>query len=351
MSDNILKQVEDVANVEKDVPVGYVRIRMSTKGKYGAPEFLHIRNFSVEEALELGSIAQDELPIKVTNLLQRIILEKDIDISNFYEQEVAELLIHFYTAFYSSTLKDVAYEVTDTDKEWMKNNVYQGKETDDYKNWERGVETGKVKPQYDIDLNAVEYYIVPENAKQFIKYSNGNFNCVFQYPRFGDTALLQKALKEHFRQQDAQMRPLYEIYKRKQDAEERFRRGENVAIDSIPTLNEDDEKAVRAYELEKTSFIIQNMKGMYLKELMGTDISDRPLSERIEIAKDPRIDFSTYQTVADTFTKLQIGPVPKVKIVNPVTGLLQEIDHPFRTLELLAAIKHYRPDNANIEFI
>lgn len=351
MSDEVLSQVEKVASVEKEIPPGYQRIVMSTNGKYGAPAVLHVRNFSVEEALELGSISQEELPIKINKLLQKIILEPDVNIEKFYEQEVSELCIHFYAAFYSNKLKDIKYTITDEDKEWMKNNVFQGKESAEYQNWLRGVETNKVSLTYEIDLNQVQYYRIPDDAKKFIKYKNKDFTCLFQYPRFGDTALLQKAVKEKFRTQDRQFGPLYETYKRKQDAEERLRRGENVAIDQIPYLNEEDLQAVRAYELEKTTYIISMMKGLYLVEINGNDISNKPLSERVELAKDPRIDFSTYQTISDTFNKLQIGPVPKVKIVNPITNMVQEIDHPFRCLELLTSIRNYRSDDATIEFV
>lgn len=351
MSDETLSQVESIASVEKEIPPGYQRIVMSTKGKYGAPAVLHVRNFSVEEALELGSISQEELPIKINKLLQKIILEPDVNIEKFYEQEVAELCIHFYATFYSNKLKDLKYTVTDEDKEWMKNNVFQGKESAEYQNWLRGIETNKINPTYEIDLNRVEYYGIPDNAKKFIKYKNKDFTCLFQYPRFGDTALLQKAVKEKFRTQDRQFGPLYETYKRKQDAEERLRRGENIAIDQIPYLDAEDLQAVKAYELEKTTYIISMMKGLYLVEIDGQDISDKPLSERVELAKDPRIDFSTYQTISDTFNKLQIGPVSKVKIVNPITNMLQEIEHPFRCLELLTSIRNYRSDDAVIEFV
>lgn len=349
--DVYLKAVENTAEMEKNVPAGYQRIFMSTRGKYGAPEVFHVRNFTVEEALELGSIAPEELPIKVTDLLQKIILEKDVDVKRFYEPEVAEFMIHFYQSFYGNILKEQKYEVTDKDKEWMKNNVYGGKETSEYLNWIRGIENGQVKLHYDIDLRYIKFYSLPEKPTSKIKYKNGNFTCVFQYPRFGDTALLQRAIKEKFRAQDRQFGPLYETYKRKQDAEARLRKGENVAIDSIPYLDQDDMEAVKGYELEKTSYIISMMKGLYLVELNGEDVSEKDLSERVEIAKDPRIDFSTYQTVAENFNKLKIGPIPEIEITNPVSGELTKVDHPFRSLELLAAIKDYKPDNASIEFI
>ena len=352
MEDLILPQVEAAAKIEMQVPPGYQRIQMSTRGKYGAPAVLHIRNFTVEEALALGSIAQDELPIKINALLQAIILEKDVDVSKFYEAEVSELCIHFYEAFYSNTLKEIEYAITEADKEWMIREVYKGKRTAEYQNWLRGVETGQIRHTYDIDLRTVQYYKVPEEVHKFIKYKRDDgFECWFQYPRFGDSAILQKSLKEKFRQQDAVMGPLYKIYKNRQDAEARLRRGENIAIEQIPDLDADDEKAVRQYELEKTAYIITTMKGMYLYKFNGEDVSGKDLAERIELAKDPRIDFSLYQTVSDAFGKVEIGPVPKVKITNPISGAIEEIDHPFRPLDLLAAIKHYKSDNASIELV
>jgi len=347
---SILQLVEETAAIETNVPAGYQRIVMSTMGKYGAPQVLHIRNFSVEEALELGSIAQDEIPIKITSLLQRLIYEEDVDIRTFYEQEVSELCIHFYQAFYSHQLKDIKYTPDEEDKKWVLENIYKNQNGADYQNWLRGVENGQIPLNYDIDLNRVRYFKIPDNPKKFIRYKRGNFECKFQYPRFGDTALLQKAIQEKFRTEDRQIGPLYDIFKKKRDAEQRRLRGENVAVENLPDLNPDDVQVVRKYELDKTSYTIQQMKGLYLVEFNGEDISGRPLSERVEIAKDPRIDFSMYQTVQECFNKLEIGPYSKITIANPINGLPKEIDHPFRSLELLAAIKDYRPDDSVIEF-
>ena len=208
-----LSQLETSIQSDNNIPPGYQKIFLSTQGKYGAPASLHIRNFSVEEALELGSIAQEEIPIKVTKLLQSIILEKDVDIGKFYEQEVAELCLRFYASFYSRTMKDLTYEVDEQDRLWMKNEVYGGQESAEYQNWLRGIETGKIKQTFEINLDTIQYYAIPEDVKKFIKYKNKDFNCVFQYPRFGDTVLLQKALKDKFRAEDRQFGPLYEVYK------------------------------------------------------------------------------------------------------------------------------------------
>lgn len=350
--ESLLSQVEAFTENENKVPPGYQRIVMSTGGLYGAPKILHCRNFTVQEALDLGAIAQDEIPVKVTKLLQNLIYEEDVKVDDFYESEMAEFCIKFYLSFYGTKVPEQTYTPTEKDKKWMLDNIYQGKDCAEYQNWLRGVENGRIPFTFELDLRQVQYYQLPEKPHTKIRFKNprSGLNCVFSYPRFGDAALLQKAVDEKFRIKDKQFGPLYEIFKRKQDAEERLRKGENVAIDQIPYLDKEDEKAIKAYELEKSSYIIELMKGLYLRELDGVDVSDKSLSERVELAKDHRIDFSSYQTVAENFSKLEIGPIPKIRIVNPVTGILEEIDHPFRTLELLAYIKNYKSDDSVIEF-
>lgn len=350
MADEILQKVENISK-DGELPPGYVRIDMSTKGLYGAPASFHVRNFSTEEAMSLGMVSTEELPVRIVNELQKLIYEKDVKISDFLEQEVSEFMIHFYINFYQTTLRDIKYAPTKEDKEWVLKTIYKGVESAEYNNWLRGIENGQIPVLYDLDLRKVQYYDVGNKAKNKVNYKKGNFSCVFQYPKFGDVVLLQKTIKEKFRAQDRQFGPLYETYKRKQEAEQRLRNGENVDIDAIPYIQAEDMDAIRAYELEKTAYIVSLMKGMYLYEIDGKDIHNLPLSERVEVAKDSRIDYPAYQMVSEAFKNLEIGPYHKVPFINPITQLPGEIEYPFRPLDMLAAIENYRPDDATIEYI
>lgn len=349
--ESMVKTIENLSDLEGKCPPGYERIIMSTGGLYGAPNVLHIRNFSVEEALQLGMVSQEDLPIKIVSLLQNIIFEENVKVANFYDGEVAELMIKFYKTFYQSIMRDVKYDITKKDAEWAKETIFKGQDSPEYRNWIRGCKIGKIPLTYDIDLNQVKYYDVGDKAHDLIKATKNGFEFIFQYPRFGDAAILQKAVKEEFRAEDRQFGPLYETYRRKRDMEDALRRGEDVDPANIPYIEPDDLNAVRAYETKKTSYIISQMKGMYLHSIGGKDVSQLPLSERIEIAKDSRYDFSLYQMISEKLNKMEVGPIPKITIINPITHAVEEVDHPFRTLDLLAAIKNYRSDNTVIESI
>lgn len=354
MAEEIKTELIHIEELAKDanVPAGYVKIKMSSNGFGYAPRTFHVRDLSVEETLQLGMTAPEEIPIKFPALMDNLIYEEDVHVGNFMDGEVSELMIWFYVSFYQHALKDISYKIKKEDKEWALKNIYHGVDGPDYQNWLRGIERGDIPLKFDIDLYKIKFYKIDAPIKTTVKYTRKGFSAVFAYPRFGDAAILQKAVKDKFREQDAKIGPLYDIYKRKQDMESAIRRGEKIDQSNIPYLDEEDLNTARQYEIEKTVYTISLMKGMYLKEIDGRDVSDLPLSERVEIAKDARIDYPCYQTIQEAFKDMKVGPVPKVEITNPLTGEVEkDYDYPFRALELLTFIKNYRPDDSTVEYV
>ena len=337
----------------KDSPLGYYPIEMSSKGVYGAPKSFYVRNFSTEEALELGMVAQEDLPIKIIGMAQNLIYDNGANISNFLDSEVSEFLIKFYMTFYQHKLCDLEYVPTEKDKKFAAKELFSGEDSPEYQGWLRAVSNGKLKFKFDIDLNSVQYYDVDPSQPQpkRVKYTKNGFECTFAYPRFGDVVVIQKAIKDKFREQDRKWGPLYDKFKRKQDMENRYRKGEAIDPSTIEYIPEEDLQAVRKYEIEKTAYIVSLMKGLYLDSIEGRAVRDLPLEERIEIAKDPRIDYNAYQMVSDAFKDIKVGPKPTVKIHNPITGGMVDYDYTFRPLVLLAAIRNYKSDGATIEYI
>lgn len=355
MSDEVKTELIHIEELAADagVPAGYVKIKMSSNGFGYAPRTFHIKDLSVEETLRLGMTAPEEIPIKFPAIMDKLIYEDNVHVGDFMDGEVSELMIWFFVNFYQHQLKDIKYKITKKDKEWALKNIFHGVDGPEYQGWLRGVERGDIPLNFDIDLYKISFYKIEEPIKTTVEYNNGKgFTATFGYPRFGDATILQKAVKDKFREQDAKIGPLYDIYKRKQDMENAVKRGEKIDQSNIPYLDEEDLNTAREYEIEKTVYTISLMKGMYLRKINGQDVSDKPLSERVELAKDPRIDYPCYQMIQDAFKDMKVGPVPKVEIVNPISGEVEkDYDYPFRALELLTFIKNYRPDNATVKYV
>ena len=70
-----LGEAEKDVKAVSEVPAGYIEVKLSTRGKVGAPEVIHVRNFKVSDIIGLSMSTQMELPIRLTEILDDMILE------------------------------------------------------------------------------------------------------------------------------------------------------------------------------------------------------------------------------------------------------------------------------------
>ena len=80
------REVKEVSST----PDGYIEVKLSTKGKVGAPSVVHVRNFKVSEIISLSLSSNADLPIRLIDILNDMILE-DTDVFNWHEKEIEEL--------------------------------------------------------------------------------------------------------------------------------------------------------------------------------------------------------------------------------------------------------------------
>lgn len=353
MSD-ALQQAEALFTGEKDIPAGYSTIELSTEGRFKgrAPAKFHMRNFDVTETMKLGGMEKRDIPIKVPEMINELIYEDGVSINDFLEVEAAETMARFYASFYQTVIRDVDYTVTEEDKKWVLENVYKGVKEGPYQNWLLDLQKGAIKPTYDIDLTRLEFYDVPENVTGRVKWERGDFQCEFQFPRFGDSAIVQNAIMNEFGERDKRYGQTYQNFQKNQELDAAKKRGELVDPGAYTYIPESELREVRKYELEKTAYSLKLLKGLYLASVNGVDISDKKLTERVKIAEEePRIDYCCFQTVSEYFQNLKVGIKPEVTVKHPITGKMEKINHPFRALEILTLIRNFRPDGCNLTVV
>ena len=95
--EKVHKEIENTVNI----PPGYIKVNLSTKGYLGAPKEFYIRNMSTEDLLSMALTDDEDLPVKTYKMLQSLIYGDDVDIKDFHEAEVIETLVTLYRTFYS----------------------------------------------------------------------------------------------------------------------------------------------------------------------------------------------------------------------------------------------------------
>lgn len=360
MNEEEKKQVDDtIAQVkeEQSIPAGYVAIELSTKGKFGAPAKFHMRNFLTEDLVGLSLTDDDKVQLKVVEMLEKLVWEKDVKISNFHEKEVVETLIRLYRKFYQTKLKDVVWELTDEDKDVIAAEM-GGKENPQYKARIAAIERGDEKPLFDIDLTKLEFYDIDKekvtSTARVKRIVDGKeFIVEYTYPKYGDAVLLRNFMYElpEFKEGEKRYRAIRENVKFRQRMEQEWRDGRNVDLTRLPQFTEHDLEEFNKYEEKKAVFATRCVKALHLKTIDGVDISNLPLEKKLEYADDPRLDHYTFTKINELYENMKIGVNESIKAVDPYTRKVTSIKYPFRVLSVLQALRNNESDGASIEFV
>lgn len=342
---------DEESRVKEDIPNGYIPIELSTQGLVGAPARFHTRNFDTSDLMNLALSEDEELPEKVAKMLDNLILEKDVSVMQFHEQEVVEYLVRLYQAYYSTVLKEVDFPWNEEDLKYLKQTI--GSNSSEYETQISDLRAGRWVPKTDVDLALVETFdLDPESFKKdvYIKDRKSGFQAGFSFPRYGDVVILRNFLLKEFRDRDRQFASVKETLKFRRDAEERMRRGEEIAYSRLPNIPDTEKEKFKEYETEKSLFGVLAIKALHLVYFENQDVRNIPLKDRMEMAQDPRLDYKIMKTVNDYFDKLNIGLKKEVKMRNPFTQKFESRRYSFRLVDLLQAIKLYESDEYDIDF-
>lgn len=346
INEQVTEKIESMATI----PTSYIEIRLSTKGKLYAPEVFHIRNFTVEDLIGIAIVDDETLPIKILEMMQKIVWEKDVDVRKFHESEIKETLFTLYQTFYSPTLSGIEYTPTEKDMEFLAK-INGGKDSADYRDIERRLKNGEWKPKFELDLRQVNKFELPENFKKEARVTKKNgFSCKYAMPQYGDVLFIKEYVDQVFKAEDRKFERLGKMIQFEEDAQERFRKGENINLASIPSVSNDDRKAYNEYQMNKSACILVALRAIHLVEYNGQDVSEMSLEEKFEMAKDPELDYGTFKKVTDAFASVKIGLDPNVTILNPVTGGITPYEYDFRLFTVLEAIGNHDIDGVTIDF-
>lgn len=346
-----IKQARETLNSVVNAPDGYIEIHLSTRGKVsGAPAKFYIRNFSPEDLMRMGTANENDMPLKIIEILDGMIWNepgtpdnKKVTVKEFTLKEVVETLLDIYETFYTPVFANQTWIPTEEDYEFLKKR-YGGTDSEEYRSRVRALQSGEWKPQFDLDISKLKYYDVPDDFKSHVrvtrKFNGKDFSVKFRLPRYGDFVTLKFFIDEVYRKEDSRWASVSEILKNRQDALDAMKNGENINWRSIPNVTEGDRKGFEAYQDEKTQFAMTATKALYITEFDGQDVSQLPLEEKIDLARDPRIDYTSFQQAQKLFDSLKYGYVEEITVYDPIMEKIVTRNYTFQLNDLLQAISN-----------
>ena len=345
-----IEEAENEVNATMQVPPGYLEIRLTSNGKYGAPEVFHVKNFSTEDLVHLAVSDDSELPERTIEFLNSIIYE-DVDVASWHEKEVVETLFIIYKTFYQSSLLNLTWNYTPEDKEFLRNQYGNG--TAEFNNRIEALDNGTWAPVFDVDLNKVEFYPKIEQAKTRanIKKQSTGFSCIYSWPRYGDVVKIKKYMEIIYSKTDKDFERLQKIAQFRKQAEQQALDGKPVMLDRIQDLSKEERDKLRKYEEEKLNFMTTCLRAIQLKEIRGQDISNLELKDRIKFAQDPELDFATWKVINKKFNEeLEIGLKEEMTVLDPITNRYTTANITFPVFTLVQTIRDGELNGVDIDF-
>ena len=316
------------------VPAGYIEIRLSTKGKVGAPEVIHVRNFKISDVMALSMSGPSDLPARLINILNDVILE-DVDVSLWHEKEIEELMVYIFLQFYSGILKDIQYPLNENDIDYIR-------KMEDGEKKLRDIEEGRWIPRTDIDIaGGVDTYDIPENYSSRVTVTNKKtgFKVTFDYIKYGDQLVIKNWLDSYFDSEEKRFSRIKRQLEVNNNLSSRFMDNPEM-IDKYIEVDKNEEKEYRDYLIRRTQTITDIANVVSIVEIDGEDVSGLSVGEKYDkLAHDARIDYNLIAHLSKIQSKTPIGIKPEVTMRSPITDEVVKRPFSFRIPALIQAMQ------------
>lgn len=270
----ILEEAKEAT--ETSVPDSYTKINLCTSGRLMAPQVLHFRNYTLEEAAELTELTDDNQYEVFSKILNNLVFE-EFNCMNLHKEEVLQILLHLYATFWNPYIE----------KGYIIDETLTG---DDFIN-------NKNKGVAKINIGDMDFVdLLTEFKTPFSLKGPDKRKYTMRFPVIGDTVFSQKYIDIKYADEEKAFSGIKRMYTQGKE-------------DQISTP---EVKAYRDFLNKKLKEIILFEKSQMILKIDDEDIDDE---EKLLAARSLPLDFWSY------VSKLQVedytfGLVPEIKFKN-----------------------------------
>jgi len=329
-----LTEAKQITENLSNVPVGYIEVSLSTKGKLGAPKVFHVRNFKMKEIIALSMSDVNELPVRLISALNDMIYE-DVDVATWHEKEVEELMVYIFMTYYKNILDELPFSLTEEDLEIIKSRE-NGEETI------KAIEEGKYVPKTSINISQdVDTYDLNEDFNPNVTITNKKtgFNVTFSYIKYGDQIVIKKWLDSYFANEERRFAVIKQQLEYNEGLSNQLKDKPEI-IDKLIQIDPILENEYKEYVLRRIQAITEVAHIVSIIDYNGQDVSNLSIGEKYELmSEDARIDCNLIAKLAKRQEKMKYGIKPEVQMRNPISGEVVKRPLSFRISTLIQAMQ------------
>lgn len=284
----------------------YVAVKLSSMGKLGLPEMVHVRDYSYSDALKLATASSGTEIIKAIVEVLAEVVQEDIDLDRLTIPDVMEILMSIQGTWYSPSI-ELPYFVDETLPE---------AERTDKKNLSK----------VTLFLNNLKFKSFPEDKKVPVNVSYQDFRAEIDYPRFFDAVIVDQYIENKYAKLDQQMEEISQKIKK-------------------DTNTLDEYKTYMSYREQKMMDTIKASQAIQILSVNGVSLDT--LGKRIE-AMDS-FPLKVWGTVNSYFQNdLAFGIEPDVTFQCTVTGKTITRRFSFRVLDFIPTMESFQSAGSDV---
>ena len=164
---------EEKFESKKIIPKEYIPIKLNSLGKLHAPAIIHVRNYNMDDALEL-SLVDEETALETTIYILNKMIYESFDPVYLHTEELKEILLTVYNNFWSSIIREFPYPYEVDELEFTDVNTKER------------IISGKQIPNIDIPIKTIKTKVIHKDFKEPIKIKIGEKEVYFRLSRIKD---------------------------------------------------------------------------------------------------------------------------------------------------------------------
>lgn len=280
LEEDLISKTVDVQEVEQKakskIPNDYIAIKLLSNGKLSAPKTLYFRDYSMDDALELNVLDEEDQLKALVSVFNSMVYEKDFDCNNLHIKELMQIMYSLHGAFISNKI-EMEYHINE--------------------DLEAGVKEGQLDHPSNIDtvdihLNKLGTKHIDEDyeGKTMEKKFKEPFTLTdtvkktkmkFRFNRLGDLLFAQEYCNTKYEELLAKFKPLKKALYKLNDIKDKEER--KIALDKLIDDNEDEYDDYYAFMMMYDKDYVKVLQALQIVAV--NDVELKTIQEKLEAYK------------------------------------------------------------------
>lgn len=327
------ESVEAKVEEKLEMPIGLLEVSLSSDGALNYPSKLHFRDYTYDDALQLGMSTEENVLENMIKILNGCVYEK-FDCADLHEKDLEEILVNMFFNFWGKTLEK-EYDCDDEELSVLKD---KNKELFD-------AIMGRVRPATieltASDLSGATEMIDPSFKEPIVvAHPKTSKRIMFQLPRIRHLFIAKEIVEKKYFREEQKFSKLEKTLKYNSEID-------RLGLDKpYKSVDPEELKGYENYLADRAKDFLRLRQAQLIVGIDGK--KNENVNECLEAYK--LVDINTWKLYNSIIEKYRFGIKDSFDVTSPITGKRVTRGFVFQPLDFLPSSSVQSSDGYTVLF-